>query len=69
MKLHHIIGDGFSLAILNKQIMEYYEQMDEGKSAPEKIKPSFLGYFQRQAEYLASLQCVQDQSISSFAQG
>ena len=61
MKLHHIISDGFSFAILNKQIVEYYHQMEEGKPTPEKIKPSFLEYFQREEEYLASPQCIQDQ--------
>ncbi|TWH51680.1 non-ribosomal peptide synthetase [Sporomusa sp. KB1] len=60
IKLHHVISDGFSFSILNKQIVEYYEKLESGRDIEAIAKPSFTDYFAREEEYLVSQQCTQD---------
>lgn len=62
IKLHHAISDGFSFAILTKQIVEYYQQIVVGQPGEEKPKPSFFEYFKREEAYLNSAQCAQDRA-------
>ena len=62
IKLHHAVSDGFSFAILTKQIVEYYQQIMTGQPTEEKGKPSYFEYFKREEEYLNSAQCLQDRA-------
>ncbi|MGD8401347.1 MAG: condensation domain-containing protein, partial [Bacillota bacterium] len=60
IKLHHLISDGFSLSILNQQIVEYYDCLEKGENTEELSRPAFTDYLQRETEYLASQQCSRD---------
>lgn len=60
IKLHHVIADGFSFSILNKQIVEYYERLEKGQNIEGTARPSYFEYFNREEAYLSSQKCIQD---------
>ena len=53
-KIHHIIGDGWTVNLVTRSIDRAYSDLLEGKSLPEIPAPSYLAYLEDEKEYLSS---------------
>lgn len=65
MKFHHILSDGWSIA-LTREIWETYAAHLEGKiCTPEEQlpAPSYIGYLDREKQYLDSPRCGEDRQF------
>ncbi len=58
LKMHHLISDGWSTSIIQKQITDYYEMLKKGSTVHgQETKPSYLTYLNTEKAYLDSERC------------
>ncbi|MBM4392195.1 MAG: amino acid adenylation domain-containing protein [Deltaproteobacteria bacterium] len=53
-KYHHIVVDALTVSILNRQILDTFRALVAGASTPAVEAPSYLEFFERERQYLAS---------------
>lgn len=59
-KIHHLISDGWSIIHATNEIMRYYTLLENGESLEEEIKPSYIEFIEKEAEYETSLKFEKD---------
>ena len=62
-KLHHIISDGWTLAIVYNQIMDYYLKIESGHEKEIKDNPPYLDYIKYEDNYLTSTSFAEDEKF------
>ncbi|HZK71908.1 MAG TPA: condensation domain-containing protein, partial [Clostridia bacterium] len=53
-RIHHIIGDAWTISLLATQTMENYKRLKEGSFIDGERKPSYLDYMKSEQDYLNS---------------
>lgn len=54
LRIHHIIGDAWTISLLSTQTMENYKRLKEGSFIDGERKPSYLDYMKSEQDYLNS---------------
>ncbi|MGC6590270.1 condensation domain-containing protein [Paenibacillus sp. Dod16] len=62
LKIHHIISDGWSVALIQKQIFEKYNNSNRLKPA---LELSYIDYIKKERKYLESIRFLKDQQFWS----
>ncbi len=60
IKLHHLIADGWSMALVLSKVIEYYDSLMEGQTIEEEL-PSYKVFVDSEQEYLHSEQYKRDE--------
>lgn len=60
--LHHIISDGWSMDVLARDVMRYYDAYDQGKELPEPLRIQYKDYATWQRAELEKLQFEKDRN-------
>lgn len=60
LKIHHIIADAWTMALIGSQVMEYYKVLMEGGELSSKFKPSYIEYVISENNYLTSSKYEKD---------
>ncbi|PZD92947.1 non-ribosomal peptide synthetase [Paenibacillus sambharensis] len=63
VKIHHIVGDGFSFQLIVDQLYGIYEQYAAAGSADELELPDYLGYIGQEQAYLESGRFLKDRTF------
>lgn len=68
LKMHHLIGDGWTISLLCTQIMNYYKKFEAGEDNQYNERPSYTEYIKKEQEYLSSSKLVKDKEywLSKF---
>lgn len=64
IKLHHVISDAWSMALVLSKVIEYYEILLKGEEITDEI-PSYTLYMESEKEYLSSSQYEKDKAYWS----
>lgn len=54
IKIHHLIGDGWTMVLLTSEIMRYYTMLKNGTNINENNKPSYIEYILNEEAYINS---------------
>lgn len=54
LKFHHLIADGWSIRLFSEQIANVYSRLRSGETVGLEEKPSYLGYVDKEQQYLQS---------------
>ena len=58
LKMHHLVSDGWSTSIIQKQVTDYYEMLKEKQPvALQELRPSYVTYLNSEKNYLDSERC------------
>ncbi|BFH66557.1 hypothetical protein J27TS7_35310 [Paenibacillus dendritiformis] len=63
VKLHHIIADGWSMAMLTRQIWSIYTMLLQGEETVPDEAPAYSEYIAQEEKYLSSRRFEQDRSF------
>ncbi len=61
VKLHHLIGDAWTLVGLGNEIVRYYKAIVNGEELSDEKKPSYIDYVISEQNYLDSERFLKDQ--------
>ncbi len=62
-KTHHFISDGWTLALIYNQIIEYHELLAAGRGGEIKAAPSYLQYIEEEKHYFNSEKFKADENF------
>ncbi len=63
IKLHHLIGDGWTVSLLINEINTIYEDLKQGREIDNFKNPSYVKYISDEQEYLHSPQAARDREF------
>ncbi|GKX31187.1 hypothetical protein SH1V18_36670 [Vallitalea longa] len=63
LKIHHIIADGWSISLIQKQIIEYYNDLINELGNQFPIRPSYLDYIMYENDYINSTRYEKNKSF------
>ena len=64
MKIHHLVGDGWTFGLLCTQIMDYYSKMkNDMYFKNESPNPSYIEYILKEQEYINSSKYLKDKQF------
>ncbi len=65
VRVHHLIADAWTMALMGNQFIENYNDLKEGKPIAEKNRPSYIDYVLSEEKYHESLRFANDRKYWS----